>query len=470
MEITFHGAARTVTGSQHLIEANGRRILLDCGLFQGKRKESFELNRKGFCDAQLVDAIILSHAHIDHSGSIPCIVKRGFRGNIFSTFATRDLSAVMLLDSAKIQLRDVEYVNRKREKQKKNLFEPLYTEEDVFQSLKQFIGLPYDRKIEIFPGITLSFLDAGHMLGSAITVLDIQEKNSSKNIRLVFTGDLGRPGLPIIRDPKMVPDGADVLLIESTYGNRLHPPTEDLEKELQRIVSETYQRKGSLLIPAFAVERTQQVLYLLHRLHTQKRIPFLPIYVDSPLAIRATEIFLLHPELYDAELQEFLLNDTDQNPFNFPGVHYVSSVQKSKEINGLKEPAIIISASGMMENGRILHHLKYRVEEERNTILITGWQAPNTLGRYIWEQQPEIKIFGEFYQLKARVERLPSISGHADQQDLLRWTQTLYKKPNKIFIVHGEEEAAFTLAEKFKEIMELQEVYVPKMNESFSFS
>ncbi|MEK7483684.1 MAG: MBL fold metallo-hydrolase, partial [Planctomycetota bacterium] len=240
MKITFYGAARTVTGSQHLIEVNDRRILLDCGLFQGKRKESFELNRRGFCDAKTVDAVILSHAHIDHSGNIPSFVKRGFRGTIFCTAATRDLSAVMLLDSAKIQQRDVEYVNRKREKQKKNLFEPLYTEEDVFQSLRQFIGLPYDRKLEIFPGITLTFIDAGHILGSAITLLDIHENQSGKEIRLVFTGDLGRPGLPIIRDPKTVPEGADILLIESTYGNRIHPPLADLEKELQRIVSQTY--------------------------------------------------------------------------------------------------------------------------------------------------------------------------------------------------------------------------------------
>ena len=295
MKLTFHGAAKTVTGSQHIIDVNGYRIMLDCGLFQGKRKKSFELNRKGVCDGTSVDALVLSHAHIDHSGNIPCMVKSGFSGDIYSTSATRDLCSIMLLDSAYIQEKDVFYVNKKRKKQGKNLFEPLYTKEDVVNAMQNFIGISYNRKHEIVPGVNLTLVDAGHMLGSTHVILDINDKESGREYRLVFSGDIGREGIPIIRNPTHLVEGADILIMESTYGNRLHPPYPESEKDLERIVNTTYNRGGVLLIPAFAVGRTQQIVYALHKLYDQGLIPQIPIYVDSPLATNTTEIFPIHP-------------------------------------------------------------------------------------------------------------------------------------------------------------------------------
>lgn len=467
MKITFHGAARTVTGSQHLLEVNGYQILLECGLFQGKRKEAFEVNRQGLCNAKEVDALILSHAHIDHSGNIPTLVKRGFKGNIYSTFATRDLAAIMLLDSAKIQENDVIYVNKQRKRQGKKLFEPLYTPEDVLQAFNQFIGVSYHRRMEILPGIFLTFEDAGHMLGSASVILEIEEKETNRNLRLVFSGDIGRPGIPIIRDPHLITEGCDVLIMESTYGDRSHPTHEDLEKSLEQILNETYARGGSILIPAFAVGRTQQIIYTMHKLYNQKKIPMIPVYVDSPLATRATEIYLLHPELYDREMHNFLLEDDDHNPFSFPGLKYTKSTEQSKAINTLEEPAIIVSASGMMESGRILHHLKYRISDPRNTILVTGWQAPYTLGRRILNKEPEVNIFGESYALKAEVKFLASLSGHADREGLLRWVKAMKNLPKKTFLVHGEEESALAFAETLQSELKLPSVIVPQKSQSF---
>jgi metallo-beta-lactamase family protein len=358
MKITFHGAAKTVTGSQHLIDVNGHRIMLDCGLFQGKRKEAFELNRKGSCDGTTVDALVLSHAHIDHSGNIPCLVKNGFSGDIYCTSATRDLCSVMLLDSAYIQEKDVMYVNKKRKKQGKNLFEPLYTKENVINAMQNFIGISYNRKHEIVPGVSLTLIDAGHMLGSTHIVLDINDRECSREFRLVFSGDIGREGIPIIRNPTHPVEGADILIMESTYGNRLHPPYPESEKDLERIINNTYNRGGVLLIPAFAVGRTQQIVYALHKLYDQRLIPNIPIYVDSPLATNTTDIFRMHPECYDSEIRAFLLNDNHSNPFGFETLSFTENVEQSKRLNTLNEPAVIISASGMMEGGRILHHLR----------------------------------------------------------------------------------------------------------------
>jgi metallo-beta-lactamase family protein len=337
MKITFHGAAKTVTGSQHLIEVNGHKIMLDCGLFQGKRKEAFELNRKGTCDGTTIDALVLSHAHIDHSGNIPCLVKNGFTGDIYCTSATRDLCSVMLMDSAHIQEHDVKYVNKKRKRQGKKLFDPLYTKDDVANAMQNFIGLSYNRKHEIVPGVQLTLFDAGHMLGSGHVILDINDKDTGRDVRLVFSGDIGRQGIPIIRDPAPVIEGADILLIESTYGDRLHPPYPESEKDLERIINETYSRGGILLIPAFAVGRTQQIVYAIHRLHDKRAIPHLPIYVDSPLATNTTEIFRMHPECYDAEMRNFLLNDHHNDPFGFDTLSFTESVEQSKSLNLLKE-------------------------------------------------------------------------------------------------------------------------------------
>lgn len=468
MKITFQGAAGTVTGSQHLIEANGKKILLDCGLFQGKRKESFELNRGSLCRGDEIDALVLSHAHIDHSGRIPCLVRNGFSGDIFCTSATRDLCAVMLMDSAFIQEKDVEYVNRRRAKKGQRLFEPLYTRADAARSLEQFVGLNYRRPRELFPGIRLTLVDAGHMLGSAHVVLDIDDRDTGKSRRLVFSGDIGRPDIPIIRDPQPLVEGADILIMESTYGDRLHPPYPDSEKELERIVTETVTRGGTLLIPAFAVGRTQQLVYALHRLHSAGAIPDLPIFVDSPLGTETTEVFRLHPEVFDAEIREFLLSDDDNNPFGFGRLQYTRTVEESKALNGLKVPAIIISSSGMLEGGRILHHLRNRIGDPRTTLLMTSWQAPNTLGRKLVEQQSPVRIFGEEFEVRARVEVLTGFSGHADRDGLVDFVRVMEKKPERTFIVHGEAESSANLAQILRAELGLQGIEIPESGKSFT--
>jgi len=467
MKLTFHGAAKTVTGSQHLLEVNGKRILLDCGLFQGKRKEAFELNRTGFCAGKDLDCLVLSHAHIDHSGNIPCLVKKGFTGDIICTSATRDLCAVMLMDGAHIQEQDVEFINKLRRKNKQKEFEPLYTKEDVVASMDQFVGISYNRKREILPGVHLTLTDAGHMLGSANVILDIHDQEQDRDLRLVFSGDIGRSGIPIINDPAVLSEGADILIMESTYGNRQHPPYQESEKELERIVNETYQRGGTLLIPAFAVGRTQQLVYALHKLFLKRDIPKMPIYVDSPLATRVTDIFRLHPETYDSEIREFLLKDNHSNPFGFDTLRYTQSVEDSKELNFLREPAIIISASGMMEAGRILHHLRKRISDKKNTILVTGWQAPNTLGRRIVDGEETVRIFGEEFPLRARVETLTGFSGHADRDGLLAWAGAMQKKPARTFVVHGEEDAATALAESLRQELGFPMVEIPEPHQAF---
>jgi metallo-beta-lactamase family protein len=467
MKITFHGAAKTVTGSQHLLEVNGKTIMLDCGMFQGKRKESFERNRSEFCDGKKVDFLVLSHAHIDHSGRIPCLVKNGFKGDIVCTSATRDLCAVMLMDSAVIQEKDVEFVNKRRLKNHQNLFEPLYTQEDVVRSMKQFVGIGYNRRYPLAPGVNLTLMDAGHLLGSAHVVLDIDDQEDGKSKRLVFSGDIGRPGIPIIRDPEPIIAGADILIMESTYGNRNHPPYQETESELERIVNQTVSRGGALLIPAFAVGRTQQLVYSLHKLRSKGTIPDIPIYVDSPLATKTTEIFRLHPETYDAEIRAFLLTDDDNNPFGFDHLSYTQSVNDSKALNNKKGPLIIISASGMMEGGRILHHLRSRIEDPRNSILIAGWQAPNTLGRRIVEKEPMVRIFGEEFQMRANVEVQTGFSGHADHDGLLDFVRVMEKKPEQTFIIHGEEEASQTLAADLQNTLGLRNVVIPESLQSF---
>ena len=468
MRITFHGAARTVTGSQHLLEVNGKRILLDSGLFQGRRKEAFERNRQSFNDGDTIDAVILSHAHIDHSGTIPCLVRNGFTGDIYSTAATRDLCAAMLMDSAAIQERDVDYINRKqRGPQKKALFEPLYTRENVVTTMEQFIGLSYNRRRQILPGVDLTLVDAGHILGSANVILDIDDHDTGRQLRLLYSGDIGRANIPIIRDPVLPIEGADILIMESTYGNRLHPPYTEAEDELTRIINETAGRGGSLLIPAFAVGRTQQIVFSLHKLYKEGKIPPLPIYVDSPLATRVTDIFRLHPEVFDRDTRDFLLNDPHNDPFGFGTLRYTQNVEESKEISTLNMPAIIISASGMMENGRILHHLKRRISDDRTTILVTGWQAPNTLGRRIIEKEPMVPILGREYAMRAKVETLTGFSCHADRQELLDWAGAMRLKPRQTFLVHGEEESAQSLAEGLETEQGFTNVVIPEPHQSF---
>jgi metallo-beta-lactamase family protein len=464
MKLQFLGAARTVTGSMHLLTANGSRILLDCGLFQGSRAESFQRNRNLPFDASTIDSMVLSHAHIDHSGNIPTLVKNGFHGNIYATPATRDLCSAMLRDSGHIQEEDARYVNKKRAKKGELPVEPLYTVEDATESLKSLVSVGYDRPLPVAPGVTLTYRDAGHILGSAIVVLDIEEGSSKK--RLVFTGDLGRKGMPILKDPQPVED-VDFLITESTYGDRLHDPIETTDGELEEVVVDTYRRGGKVIVPAFSVGRTQELVYALHRLTEGRDIPEMPIFVDSPLSVNVTEVFRLHPECYDKELQEFMTADNHRDPFGFRRLTYIRSVEASKELNFLRQPAIIISASGMCEAGRILHHLKNNIEDPRNTVVIVGWQAPDTLGRRLVERQPMVKIFGEEYALKARVETINGFSAHADRAELLDYARQLGASNLKsIFVVHGEEASSLALADGLRELG-AEHTMVPKPGEEF---
>ena len=468
MQLTFHGAVRTVTGSQHLLEVNGYKILLDCGMYQGSRKESYRRNQELPYNAADIDILVLSHAHIDHSGNIPNLVKNGFKGDIFCTYATRDLCTIMLRDSAKIQGYDIEFLNKKRARKGEPPLEPIYTITDALKCMKQFVGLGYERPYTIKPGITLTFYDAGHILGSAIVALNIEDEAQKREVRVVFSGDIGRPDRPILNDPTFI-DSADVLLIESTYGNRLHADVEESSRKLERIINETYARGGKVIVPSFAVGRTQELVYRLHKLIEQRDIPpDLAVYVDSPLAIDATAIYRLHPEAYDEEIEKFMMDTRHNDPFGFSMIRYTRSTEESKELNFLREPSVIISASGMAEAGRILHHLKNNVEDPRNTVLIVGWQAPDTLGRRIVERRPTIKIFGEEYALNAQVEKINGFSAHADRDELLEWTGHLKQRPSQTFIVHGEEDASFAFAEALQNEQGFTDVHVPELHQTFA--
>ncbi|MBC7223522.1 MAG: MBL fold metallo-hydrolase [Anaerolineae bacterium] len=467
MYIQFWGAARTVTGSMHLLEVNGHRILLDCGLFQGKRQEAFRRNRDFPFDVRSVDALVLSHAHIDHSGNIPSLVKQGYQGPIYATPATYDLCGAMLRDSAHIQASDAAYVNKKRARKGEPPVEPLYDLDDAVASLHHFVAVAYSRPVEIVPGVRLTFYDAGHILGSALTVLDADE--DGRRTRILFTGDLGRKNLPILRDPQMV-SGVDVLITESTYGNRDHGEPEEAEARLREIIQQTYRRGGKVIIPAFAVGRTQEVVYALHRLTEARALPPLPIYVDSPLATNVTEIFRLHPECYDEEITDFMWVDGHRDPFGFSRLTYVRDVEASKRLNVLREPAVIISASGMCEAGRILHHLKHNIGDARNTVLFVGFQGENTLGRYILDGHKRVKIFGERHTVRAHVESIDGYSAHADRGELLAYMARLVQHAGQlrqVFVVHGDDENAEALARALAE-MPVGQVHVPHRGERFA--
>ncbi|GAB4476692.1 MAG: MBL fold metallo-hydrolase [Anaerolineae bacterium] len=467
MKITFHGAAHTVTGSQHLIEVNGKRILLDCGLYQGKRDESRTRNRTLPFDPASLDAVVLSHAHIDHSGNIPNLVKSGFDGDIFCTAATRDLCAAMLRDSGHIQERDAEYVNKKHRRRGEPLVEPIYTEEDALKSLDYLLGIRYERPRELIPGVYVTLYDAGHMLGSAIVALDIEDHEAKRDVRLVFSGDIGRRGTPILRDPTFLKE-ADVLIMESTYGGRTHPPLDDSVRDLEAIILRTYRRGGKVIIPAFAVGRTQQIVYELNQLIHARDIPPLPVFVDSPLAVNVTDIFRLHPEAFDEEAMRYMAHeDPDGDLFGFSTLRYIRQVSESKDLNFLREPCVIISASGMIEHGRILHHVKNNIGDKRSTILIVGWQAPNTLGRYLVEGKSPVRIFGEEYKVKAEVEVLNGFSGHADHGELLEWVGHFNRRPEHIFLVHGEPDAADALAKGLRSDLGYEKVHIPELHQSF---
>jgi len=460
MNITFHGAARTTTGSMHLVEVNGSRILLDCGLFQGKRKDAFERNRNLPFDVAGIDAAVLSHAHIDHSGNMPTLVKRGFRGKILATPATVDLCDIMLRDSAYLQTRDVEYVNKKRARQGKHLFEPLYVPADIDETMDRFKPVPYGSTAEAAPGVAVTFYDAGHLLGSALVALDVKSNGESK--RLLFTGDLGQAGMPILRDPVVV-DGARTLITESTYGNRSHPPKADVQGRLKGFIDDIQRQRAKLIIPSFSVGRTQQLVYFLNEIYDEGRIGGVPVFVDSPLSCRATAVYEKHPECYDLEAVRALMEG--DKPFQFRGLTYVTETEESKELNRLRGPAIIISASGMCEGGRILHHLKNNIPDPRNIVLFVGYQAQNTLGRRIVEGAESIKIFGEEYDVNARVHTINALSAHADREGLLDHFESVRSSLGKVFVVHGEDEKCEALGAALQE-RRAPDVVIPSPGET----
>ncbi|HYE99083.1 MAG TPA: MBL fold metallo-hydrolase [Planctomycetota bacterium] len=427
MKITFHGAARSVTGSRHLVEARGKRILLDCGLVQGPRRLAAERNRSFGFDLESVDAVVLSHAHIDHSGALPALVKRGFRGPVFATPATADLADVMLQDSAFIQEKDVEIVNRREG----GALQPLYTVDDAKAAARLFRPVPYGKAVEIFPGVQLDFHDAGHMLGSSLVRLRADQRT------LVFSGDLGRAALPILRSPEHL-SGADAVIVESTYGDRTHPPEEDEERELEAIVNRVVRRKGKIIIPAFAVGRTQHLTWRLKKL--QGRIPPVPVFVDSPLAADVTDVYRRHPDCHEPGTW------TDGDPFGFGMLRYTRAAADSKRLNALDGPAIIIAASGMCETGRILHHLEHHGPFERNMILFVGYQAEGTLGRRILDGQRLIRVYGREVSLRAEVAKMDGLSAHADRPGLEAFIQAHARTLKHAFVVHGEPAASDALA------------------------
>ena len=448
INLTFFGAAQTTTGSMHLVEANGRRILLDCGLFQGSRKEAFEKNRQMPVDPATLDAVVLSHAHIDHSGNLPTLARHGFRGKVYCTPATRDLCDIMLRDSAYLQMRDLEYVNKKRAQQGKNLFEPLYEQEDVDKILARFEPEPLKRQIDLGNGVSLVFHNAGHILGSALVQLDVNQPGG-RSRRLVFSGDLGQPDQPILRDYDY-PQGADVLLIESTYADRDHPSAEDVKGRLKGFIDDIHQQKSKLVIPAFSVGRTQHILYTFNRLMEEGRMKPTPVYVDSPLSLKATQVYAKHRECYDEEASDLLRQGID--PMKFPGLRFIETPDQSKALNDLPGPMVIIAASGMCEGGRVLRHLQRTVGDPRNIVLIVGFQAENTLGRRIVERKSPLKILGDEFELNARVHTINALSAHADRTALMRWFDGIKGNTlRRVFAVHGEPEKVAAMCELVKQ-------------------
>ncbi len=471
MKLTFWGAARTVTGSMHEVAVNGKRYLLDCGLYQGRRKEAFDRNINFPLPPSSVDAVVLSHAHIDHSGNLPTLVKKGYNGPIYATPPTCDLCDAMLRDSAYLHEKDAAFLNKRRGRRRAldpaaedGEVEPLHTMEDAERALKLFRAVPSYTPTQLDPALSFETYNAGHMLGSTAVLLHYH--NNGRRIRLVFSGDVGRPGLVIIRDPDVL-SFADYLILESTYGDRLHKELDAVAGKLADIINRTCQRGGKIIVPAFAVGRTQQLVLLLHELANQGRIPRIPIFVDSPLAVDVTAVFRKHAECFDEETRQFLLEGED--PFGFQQLRYVRDAGQSKALNDLRGPFLVISASGMCEAGRILHHLRNNIEDPRNTVLITGFQAENTLGRKIVDKQPEVPIFGEPRRLRAEVAKLNELSGHADQRELLEWIKPMAKTLKKIFLVHGEPAQSQALAKAIQSQYGVETV-IPERGESFELS
>ena len=450
MKITFYGAAQTVTGSKHLITTEGgKNLLLDCGLFQGRGSETEGLNRHFGFDPTTIDYLILSHAHADHAGNIPQLVKSGYTGPIFATPATIDLCRIMLADSAHIQEYDVQYLNKRRARKHQELLKPIYTIDDVNQALKQFVPVRLHELTKIDKELSFHFSEAGHILGSACVNLLVNEGPKIKKV--FFSGDVGRYNDKILKAPEDFPQ-SDIILMETTYGNRLHEHTNDAEDRLLNIVIDTcVNRKGKVIIPAFSLGRTQEIVYALDRAHSEGKMPHVPVYIDSPLSINATEIMKKHTESFNADILEYMVKD--ENPFGYDDVSYIRDVEDSKMLNESDEPCIIISASGMMEAGRIKHHVKNNIEDAKNTILIVGYVTPNSMGGKLKSGESQVKIFGDLYNVNAKIEVIDSYSAHADADELIQFiTCQNPKLTQNIFLVHGELDASSAFKERLLEL------------------
>ena len=475
MKITFLGAAKTVTGSNFLVEAAGKKFLVDCGMYQGKVTHDLENSDPFLYNVSDIDFMLLTHAHIDHSGRIPKLYNEGFRGKIYATKATCDLCEIMLPDSGHIQEIEVEWKNRKRKREGKQALPPLYTAEDALKSMEIFESVDYDDIVEIDDNISVRFNDAGHMLGSAI--IEIWAVENGKTVKTVFTGDLGNNDLPLLDSPTMI-SNADYVVMESTYGNRLHMKNLEKANMFLDVVSETLDNGGTVVIPSFAVGRTQEILYEIDVLKEEKgqdeefakkyqTIMRAPVYVDSPLAISATEVFKKNTELFEEEIQEKM--KSGDHPLEFPGLKFTVTADESKALNESNESSIIISASGMCEVGRIKHHLKHNLWNPNSTILFVGYQAPGTLGRSIVDGAKKVKIFGEEIAVNARIEYIEGYSGHADQEWLLNFVYSFINKPKHIFLVHGEEEGQEVLKSKIEEETEIP-VTIPDFGETYEIT
>jgi metallo-beta-lactamase family protein len=453
------GAAQEVTGSKHILEIDGTTIMIDCGAFQGKREEAYRKNCSFPFDPTRINAVVLTHAHYDHCGLLPRLVAEGYDNSIYTTHATRDLANLVLLDSAHLQKRDMEYLRKQPEHHSgKTVHEPLYSEKEVRICLDHFMTVAYHRPFYLAKGVNAMLFDAGHILGSSMALVDVNR--DGEHLQIGFSGDMGRRDLPIIRDPEMLPP-VDYLVLESTYGNRLHAPLDTTMDTLADIINRTVERGGKIIIPAFAIERTQELVFCIHLLHDQGRIPALPIYVDSPMAVNATTIFKLHEECYDDETREAFL-EHHENPFGFNDLHYCVSKQQSQALNMITDPAIIIASSGMCEAGRILHHLIHNISDDRNTIMIVGYMAEHTLGRKILEKWESVPIFGKHFQLRAEVAVLNSFSGHADYNEITDYVGRLdTTNLKKIFLVHGEQKAQENLRDLLAGMGHAAEIVAP---------
>ena len=467
MDMTFYslGAAEEVTGSKHVLEINGRSFLVDCGAFQGSRAEADKKNRDFGIEADRIDGVILTHGHFDHCGMLPLLTKKGYRGNIYSTPATRDIASLVMLDSAHIQAHDAEYL-RKQAKKNGEKFDwtPLYNEKDAIEATSQIMGISYHRPFFMGDGMQCEFFDAGHILGSAMAHVTV--KKDGKERTVLFSGDLGRKGKPIIRDPEY-PPAMDYLVLESTYGDRTHDKTDDALKKLAEIVNRAVETKGKIIIPSFAIERTQELVYYFHILVDEGEIPEIPMYVDSPMATNATTIFQVHPECYDEEIHEAFIKH-HKNPFGFNSLHFTSSVDESKALNDIKGPVVIISADGMCEAGRIQHHLINNIGDPNTIILLVGYMAENTLGRRLYKREEEVKIHGMWFKRKAQVENINAFSAHADYEETGQWMDKLdLSRLKKILIVHGEKKAQAAFKKYLDDKYKIETVIV-KYGENYS--